>query len=73
MIFFAKPSFESYCCHILLFAITINSSVLFYVLARKMKDILKTPHVILTTFLDKIIISSTHDLAGFQNDSDYVD
>ena len=64
---------ESYRCHILLFAITLNSSVLLYILARKMVDIFKTPHVILTTFLDKMIISSTHDLAGFQNDSDYVD
>ena len=68
-----NPEIESYCCRILLFAITPNSSVLLYVLARKMVDIFKTPHVILATFLDKMIISSTHDLAGFQNDSDYVD
>ena len=80
MTIFAKPSFESYCCHILLFAITINSSLLFNVLARKITYILITflyhPSIIccLGVFIisrqnAKMIISSPHDLAG-QNDSD---
>ena len=69
MIFFAKRRVESFWCHSLLFAITIKSYLLLICFGQKNESYFENAHVILTTFHNKMIISSPHDLAG-QNDSD---